>query len=185
MSMKASKLVLGVLLLMTADVRAQQFCSDRIHFTTPTGRFTDHGNGTVTDKRTGLRWQRCPLGYTFDGNGTPLLTADDRCTATSVATFTWQQALRAAVAQNQQGGYAGFTDWRLPNIKELASIVESRCLGPAINQTVFPDTPPRTVFFSSSPNAGPSFTSILAVDFADGRDATVAKAGTAHVRLMR
>jgi hypothetical protein len=93
--------------------------------------------------------------------------------------------LRAAVAQNQQGGYAGFTDWRLPNIKELASIVESRCLGPAINQTVFPDTPPRTVFFSSSPNAGPSFTSILAVDFADGRDATVAKAGTAHVRLMR
>jgi hypothetical protein len=182
--MKPSKLVLGVLLLVSADVRAQQFCSERIHFATPTGRFTDHGNGTVTDNRTGLRWQRCPLGYTFDGNGTPL-TADDRCTATSAATFTWQQALLAAVALNQGGGYAGFTDWRLPNIKELASIVESRCVGPAINQTVFPDTPPRTVFFSSSPNPGPSFTSTLGVDFADGRDATIPKASAAHVRLMR
>ena len=81
------------------------------------GRFTNNGNGTVTDVRTGLMWERCMVGYTFSDNGTPNDLADDSCTPSATVTFLWQQALQGVVDRNAQGGIAGFTDWRLPNIR--------------------------------------------------------------------
>jgi hypothetical protein len=175
--------------LVTAPVHAQH-CNDRIDMSAPTGRYTDHGDGTVTDLRTGLRWQRCPQGYSFDANGTPALMRDDRCNVAGTVLVTWQEALNGAVALNQSGGYAGFTDWRLPNLKELASIVETKCIAPSINQTVFPDTPQGS-FFSATPYTGPSdFVSTQGVDFMSGEDTQISKpdiglAGTGYVRLVR
>lgn len=107
---------------------------------TPTADFTDNGDGTVTHARTGLVWMRCSLGQTWDGAA---------CTGTA-ATYTWQQALQVAADVNSgasnadgdgQAGYAGQTDWRLPNRRELESIVERRCYRPAINEALFPNTP--------------------------------------------
>ena len=60
--------------------------------------FVDNGNGTVTDMATGLMWQQ----------------------GDSVATQTWEQAL--AYAEGLE--LAGYRDWRLPNAKELQSIVD-------------------------------------------------------------
>lgn len=58
----------------------------------------DNGDGTVTDSNTGLMWMKAD-----NGKG-----------------VTWEQAL--AYAENST--YAGYSDWRLPNAKELQYIVD-------------------------------------------------------------
>jgi len=64
--------------------------------------FIDIGDGTVTDESTGLMWQQ-------NDNGEGLL---------------WEDAL----VYSENLGLAGYIDWRLPNAKELQSIVDySRC----------------------------------------------------------
>jgi hypothetical protein len=174
----------------TAVARAQQVCNDRINQTAPASRFTDNGNGTVTDERTGLMWQRCMVGYTFSDNGTPGNLADDSCAPSATITFLWQQALQGAVDSNAQGGFAGFTDWRLPNIRELVSIVEHQCVSPAINETIFPDTPATaTVFSSSAGNDGVAKTTVLFLDMESGHDDStvnaVVQTALGSVRLVR
>lgn len=104
---------------------------------TPINRFINNDDGTVTDKVTGLTWKRCSEGLTGSA-----------CESGTAATFTWQEALKAAAGSS----FAGKTDWRLPDIKELASIVERQCTMPAINEIVFPATPTMS-FWSSSPYA--------------------------------
>lgn len=60
--------------------------------------FTNNGDGTITDHATGLMWQQ-------NDNGSAIL---------------WEDAL--SYAENHS--YAGYSDWRLPNVKELQSIVD-------------------------------------------------------------
>ena len=60
--------------------------------------FHDNGDGAITDRATGLTWQ----------------------TADSGKGLNWEQALAYAEKLN----LAGHTDWRLPNAKELQSIVD-------------------------------------------------------------
>jgi len=79
----------------------------------PSQRFSNHGNGTVTDNLTGLMWTR-------DAN-LPL------------ATKTWYLALDYVAAMNA-GTVAnfGYTDWRLPSIRELQGLVDSSRANPAL-----------------------------------------------------
>jgi len=76
----------------------------------PEPRFTDNGDGTMTDNLTDLMWTKD--GYLPGG---PL---------------TWFQAL-GYVAGMDAGTYAnfGYTDWRLPNVNELESLVNSNQAG--------------------------------------------------------
>jgi len=90
---------------------------------TPSNDFNVHPNGTVTQKSTGLMWMRCPLGTKFDGT---------RCTG-RVPPISWMEAQKAGL----ESRYAGYNDWRLPEIDELKSIVEHSCQ-PALNHAVFP-----------------------------------------------
>ena len=136
-------IILLVTIFMLVDQAHAQTCYSAIPASTPTSRFTDNGDGTVTDVYTDLTWKRCVEGQNWDGatcSGTPSL-------------YTWQQALQLAATLNAGGGYAGQTDWRVPNIKELGSIIESQCYGPAINLNVFPGTyTTSSKFWSASPN---------------------------------
>ena len=135
-------LLTGLLALLPLVGNAQICKTDSIPATTPNSQLTDNGNGTVTDSKTGLMWKQCSEGLSGAG-----------CVTGAAQEFTWQGALQQAQAVNNSGGFAGFTDWRLPNIKELSSITENQCYAPAINLTRFPNTP-SLYFWSASPIVG-------------------------------
>ncbi len=61
--------------------------------------FVDNGDGTVTDSNTGLMWQQSPELYNK---------------------LTFDEAVAGVAAFN----LAGYTDWRLPTIKELYSLID-------------------------------------------------------------
>lgn len=159
----------AVMLLLAAHSSAAT-CRNDITASTPDQDFTLHNDGTVTHNSTGLMWMRCSLGQTWDGS---------TCTG-AASTFTWQNALGAAQSHN----FAGHSDWRLPNKNELASLVEQRCVSPAINSKIFPSTPTGGSFWSSSPYAGYSGGAWY-VDFLDGDVNGGSKGYNGQVRLVR
>lgn len=172
--MKTTLLIL-LFTLATLSVATAQTCQpDTIVASTPTERFTDHGDGTVTDDGTGLMWKVCSEGQSYNvGTG--------GCDG-SVATYPWQQALQQATTVNG-AGFAAQSDWRVPNQKELSSIVERQCLEPVINLDIFPATP-STYFWSASPNAGNTDYAWF-VYFSDGYGGANSKSYARAVRLVR
>ncbi len=132
-------ILLALVTLSATAVPAAQTChSYWPKPSTPINRFTENGDGTVTDTVTGLTWKRCSEG--LEGAV---------CEKGSPLALTWQEALKAGA----ESRFAGKNDWRLPNIKELNSIIERQCTMPAINEIVFPATPTMS-FWSSTPYDG-------------------------------
>lgn len=133
-------------------------------------RFELHDD-QVIDLRTGLVWQRCSAGQTWDGS---------TCTGTATI-HTHADALGLARQANPSNNPSG---WRLPNVKELASLLDMGCDKPAIDASVFPATP-QNLAWSSTPNAKrPNIA--WAVDFAYSyvSDQT-GIGGSLNVRLVR
>ncbi len=84
----------------------------------PSPRFTDNGDGTVTDNLTGLMWLK-----------------DGGCMGRN----SWNNALNVvsdfninSVKYNCVGYTANYTDWRLPNVRELESLLNYGEVNPAI-----------------------------------------------------
>lgn len=153
-----------------------QVCSDFIEQNAFLARYElDADPSVVIDLATGLQWQRCAVGYEFNDNGDSTdITAHtcDTPTETSVQrVWNWNQAIERAA---QEGG-----GWRLPNIKELTSLVEFACHTPAINTEAFPNTQ-QTGHWTSTPNASTD-SSAWSINFADG----TAAVGTEAVSTKR
>ena len=139
------QLSLLLLALISLNLAAQttQNCKNNALETAPASRFTINSDGTVTDTQTSLIWARCPQGL-----------SGAACTDGTLASLNWLEALalNGTRPTSVPTGDTSGTDWRLPNVKELQSLVELSCFSPAINETVFPNTPTLT-FWSASPNA--------------------------------
>ena len=160
------------------SVAAQAACTTDITPTAPDSRYTNNNDETVTDNITGLMWKQCSEGQS---------TTSTACDAGVVTTYSWQQSLQQAGVVNNSGGFAGFSDWRLPNRNEMASLVERECFTPAINLSFFPNTPSstaRSVYWTSTPyrnDAGFQW----AVYFFDGSVERYIKGLAYAVRLVR
>lgn len=129
---------------------ADQYCKiGLITATTPTNQFQDNNDGTITDLKTKLIWKKCTEGQTWQSSA-------NTCTPDSeiALILNWPEALERASKVNNSG-FANAVNWRLPNIKELSSIIENACYGPSINLAVFPNTP-SGIFWSATPYVGAS-----------------------------
>ncbi len=77
-------------------------------------KFSIHKSGMmVYDSSTELVWMRCSLGQNWNGltcNGAP-------------TTMSYNEALAAVSSLNKNGGFGGYKDWTLPDIRQLHSIV--------------------------------------------------------------
>jgi hypothetical protein len=102
-------------------VNAQICMKDITPQTISAGNFDTSQPGLVDDKLTKLTWDRCVYGQTWKNN---------TCEGSPIK-LTWKEALEIAENNNK----------RLPDIKELNTIVDLQCFSPPTNLTVFPNTP--------------------------------------------
>lgn len=86
--------------------------------------FIDNKDGTISDNFSQLQWQKSDDGISRN----------------------WQQALQYC----QDLKLGGFEDWRLPNVKELQSIVDYSKSSPALNTDFFKISDPKSWFWSST-----------------------------------
>jgi len=85
----------------------------------------DNGNGTVTDPATGLTWMRCSMGQTWTGN-----TCSD-----TAQLYNWSNARAITLT------FAGQSDWRVPSVRELQTLVDRSQASPSLDRVAFPATP--------------------------------------------
>jgi hypothetical protein len=106
------------------------------------GEFLVSADGlTVTDTITGLVWQR-------DGSGTRSGCSRGADAGSGDLTCTWAEA-RAYCASLTLGGVS---DWRLPAVLELYTIVDFTGTNATIDPVAFPNTP-ADLFWASAPHA--------------------------------
>ena len=79
--------------------------------------WTDNGNGTVTDQRSGLTWEKL---------------SDDGSIHDVDNLYTFDDAFAVKIAGLNGATFGGHTDWRLPNINELKSLVDYSVVNPAV-----------------------------------------------------
>ncbi len=168
---KLNLLSLAVSTLLFSSITFSQECNNLIPHSAPDSRYNISTNGyTVTDTKTQLTWKRCSEGQYWNGS---------TCSNTS-DNYTWEQALQYADSHS----FSGYSDWRLPNVKELASLMEEACYEPSINSYIFPGVPVGRVYWSSSPNANED-NGAWYFHFDDNLELNYSKSSLNTLRLVR
>ena len=118
-------------------------------------KYINNGDGTITDRVTGLMWKRCCEGQEWKRSG--------KAFTGETGEYTYEQAM------SLKSDFAGHSDWRMPTIDELKTIIKSRKSSskkPCINRKVFPDNP--NLVWSSSPYLGnPSLAQFVRFSYGD------------------
>ncbi len=135
-------------------------------------RYQDNGDGTATNLQRDLMWQRCSLGQAF--------VSGFSCNVIGQTQYSWDEALQQAEALNASGGYAGYTDWRVPNRNELASLTEGDCFNDVIFRSALPG-----LYWSSSPVMNISSIGITGFTRAWYGAGHHERTARLHVRLVR
>jgi hypothetical protein len=166
-----------IALCLSANTMAYECSYDNILSTSPVEKFLDNGDGTITDLRFGLMWSICTHGQIYKAQ-------DNNCQGDGKAINTWSLALQSQETVNDENTL-GYNDWRLPNIKELHSIVERACRNPAIRFDLFPDSL-NVVYWTNTPDdeVNPGLLGRI-VDFSDGSEFFRDTSDNLYVRHVR
>jgi hypothetical protein len=163
-------------------------------------RYSDNGDGTVTDYDTGLQWEKktspagapdptdphdVDVGRTWNSSG----TLPDGTAFTQVLGRLNTCSIHSGLGFGSLG-FASHCDWRLPTREELQSILlepfpcgTSPCIDPIFGPTVNSAAP--IAIYWSSTTVADSATSAWTVDFADGEAVSTSKGAFFIVRAVR
>jgi hypothetical protein len=141
--------------------------------------YLDNGNGTISDKRTALMWEKL---------------SDDGSIHDKDTTYTWENAF-GKIDDLNTAAFAGHSDWRLPNRFELETIVNLAGSRPAVSSVFDSNCDPGcnvttcscTVsdYYWSSSTVAATPVDAWIVYFGDGNIATPAKTNSYWVRAVR
>jgi len=145
--------------------------------------YMDNGDGTITDLNTGLMWEK---------------KSDDSTIHDKDTLYTWDQAFTTHVAGLNGANFAGHSDWRVPNYKELISILDLEMNTPAVDTafntgcaggcsvgTCSCTITGSNIYYWSSTSLASSPAFAWAVNFTTGDPAGRTKTLTHHVRAVR
>ena len=117
--------------------------------------FTDNGNQTITDNSTGLIWQKGEGGF-----------------------MNWSESLTYCEGLT----LGGESDWRLPNFREIQSLVDVSKYSPSIDDTFFPGV---TGYYNSSTTSSTSTSSLFGMSSTNGSVSWWNKDSDSYVRCVR
>ena len=135
---------------------------NQVHYSS----YTIEGDAVVVDHRTGLMWEQ-------------------KTSANNGDTYTWTDAFDVFISSMNTNQYAGYDDWRLPNMKELFSLISDFDPGnaPYINKDYFPNT--ASAFYWTSTTYAPYTDYAVLVTFSYGLVSSLGKATGLRVRAVR
>ncbi len=122
----------------------------------------------VMDNVTGLMWE---------------IKTDDGSIHDKDNEYDWHKAQSVFIAELNATGFGGFSDWRLPTIEELSSIVDNERDNPAIDTAYFPNTRPAEYWSATTSDREPNYA--WCVCFGSGSLGGDYKSYSYYVRAVR
>jgi hypothetical protein len=165
-------------------------------------RFVDNGDGTVTDRETGLQWEQKVAGAAGQNLDDPhdvdnVYTWGNAATPNGSAFTDFLTKLNGGVTgvgncvvngTAQTGGFAGHCDWRLPTLAELRTIVDTSVSGCGSGSPCLAPTfgPTQASFYWTASTSAADAQFALTVQFEDGTEPSANKSGGgAFARAVR
>jgi hypothetical protein len=145
-------------------------------------RYIDNGDGTISDRQTGLMWEK---------------KSWDDSIHNQFSEYTWSDAFTVFIAGLDRTSFAGHSDWRLPNINELQSVADYGTGYPAIDPVFETDPGPggncgvitcsytQPNYYWSSTTSVYDPTLAWTVHFSGGQVILSTKVTTSYVRAVR
>ena len=155
--------------------KGQPFYGQDAHYGPGAMQLLLNSNGTISDELTSLTWE-----VKEGSDGTPNLsnpTDPDN-------SYSWDD-LNGFILLLNATNYGGFTDWRIPTVKELETILDLSIAepGPTINNTLFPNCKAGSYWTADTDIDNPAMA--WAIDFSNSLDRISAKTDTFSIRAVR
>lgn len=162
------KKVTTLLLSLSASSLWADNCRDKLPLMPANERFVVQTNGTVEDKKTRLMWKLCLEGL-----------AGSDCRDGRVKKDSWYDAMQYV----KNAHFAGYSDWRLPDLEDLSGISAQKCDASFPAFSAFPDDKNQGAWSSESSAYNENYA--WYIHFTTSKSSTYIKSSSLPFRLVR